>query len=342
MFDPNIMEAAIAWHVRRRDMAEDGWQAFVAWLEASPAHAGAYDVVAGEDDLIVAAFAALPTPALPTTALPTTALPLTVPMVRAIVPRAIRPTHRRWGWLAGAGAIAATLAVVVGPLTTRGARPYAVETRPGEHRTLALADGTQVAMDGGTRLRLDRADPRVAGLERGQALFRVTHDGAHPFVLRSGAVTIRDLGTVFDVTRSGTRLDVAVAEGSVLFRPDGVASASAAVTLTAGRKLSLDEAQARVLLGSVTPADVGGWRQDRLSFEGEPLAGVVAAIERRYGTRISLSAGLPDRPFTGMIALSGSAERDIPHLAALIGADWRHERGQWTFASRDAEADRTR
>lgn len=319
MIDPMVMDEAIDWHLRQRDLAEEGWEAFVAWLEASPAHAAAYDMVARDDALLADALAVVPAP-------------VAAPVPRPLAPpaRTPRPTHRRWGWAAGAGAIAATLALVAGPLAQRGSRPYAVETRPGEHRTLALADGTRIDLDGDTRLQLDRADPRVAELERGEALLHVRHDAADPFTLRSGGVAIRDMGTVFDVTRTGRRLDVAVAEGSVMFQP-----AADAVTLTAGQKLSLDEARARVSLGSVAPADVGGWRRDRLGFAGEPLAGVAAALERRYGTRVVLGPGLPDRPFTGMVALSGSAERDIPHLAALIGADWRHERGQWSLASKD-------
>ncbi len=322
MIDPMLMEEAVGWHVRRRDMAEDGWEAFVAWLEASPAHADAYDVVASGDGLLTQALASVPAP-------------VAAPVARPIMPRAPVLTHRRWGWMAGAGAIAATLAVVVMPLAHRdGAQPYDVETRPGEHRTLALADGTQVELDGGSRLRLDHADPRVADLESGEALLHVRHDSAHPFTLRSGDVAIRDMGTVFDVTRTGARLDVAVAEGSVMFQP-----AADSVTLTAGQRLSLDETRAHITMGSVTPADIGGWRHDRLSFTGEPLAGVTAALERRYGTLIVLGAGLPDQPFTGMIGLSGSAERDIPHIAALIGADWRHERGQWTLVSKDGTPD---
>ncbi|MGI4732633.1 MAG: FecR family protein [Janthinobacterium lividum] len=313
MIDP--MEEAIAWHLRQRDMAEDGWEAFVAWLEASPANAAAYDVVASDDAVLAQALASVP-------------VAVATPAPRSLMAHAPNAPRRRWARIAGAGAIAATLAIVLLPLAGRGgARPYAIETRPGELRTLALADGTEVQLGGGSRLRLDHADPRVAVLDRGEALMRVRHDAAHPFTLRSGGVVIRDMGTVFDVTRAGTRLTVAVAEGSVVFQP-----AADAVTLTAGHRLAFDEDRARVTLGRVAPGDVGSWRQDRLAFTDEPLSAVADAIERRYGTRIVLAAGLSDRPFTGMIGLTGSVERDVPHLAALIGADWRHDRGQWTLA----------
>lgn len=42
---------------------------------------------------------------------------------------------------------------------------------------------------------------------------------------------------------------------------------------------------------------------------------------------------LAQRPFTGMVVLTGKAERDVPHLAALIGADWRHDGEDWIIGA---------
>lgn len=318
MMEERMIDEAIDWHLRQRDMAEADWEAFVAWLEADPANAAAYDRVAADDRLLAD--------------VPALSAPVSAPVVP---PRPLpAPARRTMGgalsrrpWIAGAAAIAATLVLVASPISNllRGPSGMAtVRTRAGEHRDLTLADGTRVAMDGATTLRVDRGDPRVAYLDAGAAEFRVTHDAAHPFAVHSGSVTLEDVGTTFAVTRTGPRLEVAVAEGSVRFQPD-----TDALTLTAGRRLALDEARGRVTLGTVAPSDVAGWRGDRLSFSGEPLSAVAAALERRYGTPVTFAGGLSDQPFTGMIALSGSAERDIPHLAALIGANWRHERGAW-------------
>ncbi|MDT9096625.1 FecR family protein, partial [Escherichia coli] len=89
-----------------------------------------------------------------------------------------------------------------------------VETAAGQRRVLTLGDGTRIEMSGGTRLTLDHHDNRIAALDRGQALFTVRHDAAHPFTLTAGGVAVRDLGTVFDVARDGSRLAVQVASGS--------------------------------------------------------------------------------------------------------------------------------
>lgn len=298
------MDRAIDWHLRQATMVEADWIAFVDWLEADPAHARAYDRIAAEDR-----------------ALPAIAAPLAPPAARPLLPR-------RWALGVGGTAIAAGIVALMLPaILPWAAQPYAIETRPGEQRTVALADGTRIDMDGATRLDLDQAHPRQVALATGEAVFHVRHDAADPFTVRSGDLTVRDVGTVFDVTRTDKRLDVGVAEGSVLFQPD-----RDAIALTAGKKLSADEGRGSVTLGTVEPATVGGWRDGHMAFAGEPLAGVFAAIDRRYGTMVHLGGGLSDRPFTGMIALTGGADRDIPHLAALIGATWRRDGKQWILA----------
>ena len=296
-----VMARAIDWHLRQATMGATDWVAFVDWLEVDTDHARAYDRVALDDRTM-----------------PAIAAPLAPPAMRALLPR-------RWAVGVGGTAIAASMvALLVPAMLPKAAQPYSVETRSGEQRTIALADGTRIDLDGATRLDLDRTKPRSVTLAAGEAVFHVTHDAADPFTVRSGGLTVRDIGTVFDVTRAGKRLDVAVAEGSVMFQPD-----HDAITLAAGKRLSADEGLGSVTLGTIEPTTVGGWRAGRMAFAGDPLSSVFAAIDRRYGVTVKLAPGLSDRPFTGMVALTGGADRDIPHLAALIGATWRRDGDQW-------------
>lgn len=318
MLNDLAMEEAIGWHLRQAERTDADWRAFIEWLE-QPANARAYDRVAIADRLVGEAHpaAGLPEPA-------NDVAPATAPG---------RPL-RRWAWGVGGLAVAAALAVLAMPFThAPGSQPYWLQTQPGEHREVALGDGTRVEMNGATRLGLDRADPRVATLERGEAVFHVAHDAGRPFAVRSGALTVQDVGTVFDVTRSGARLDVAVAEGSVLFQPAGDR-----VALTAGQALSAREDTHQLVRSTVAPDLVGGWRGGRLSFTDERLPVVVDAVRRRYGTDIALDSGLSDRRFTGMVTMSGSADRDIPHLAALIGAKWRRKGDRWILAPESGPA----
>lgn len=306
--DPGIIDQAIGWHVRQGEMRDADWMEFIAWLEQSPAHAEAYDRIANQDHM-------LPRPE-----------PVAAPA------NDDRPLRKRWPLFAG-GAVAAAVAVTlaVPMLLPPSPQAYVVETRPGQRQTVRLADGSRIELSGGSRLQLDRADPRVATLEAGEALFTVRHDAAHPFTLRSGSVTLRDLGTVFNVMRAPERLDVQVSEGSVLFEPAGQA-----ITLASGDALTVRENTRQIVRAKVPVEAVGGWRTGTLRFESETLATVSAAIRRGYGTEVVLEGDLSRRPFTGMIRLTGAADRDIPHLAALIGVEWRRNGEQWILAPRAA------
>ncbi len=315
-----IVDSAIDWHLRQREMGDADWRAFVEWLEADPAHARAFDAVALDLALLSDRADLFPAAAAPSPRLP-------------VVPAPARRVRR---WAAGgiAVAAAASLAFVVAPTLTAGLSgvggdPYTVQTKPGQRRDIALADGTRIELNGATRLRLDHADPRVATLETGEATFHVRHDPRDPFTVRSGGLVVQDMGTVFNVERDGARLDVQVAEGSVLFQPK-----REAVTLRAGAAITAREDRGSVTVGRIDVAKIGAWRSGSLVFTGEPFGRLAASLLRLEGVRLSIDPALSRRPFTGMVRLAGTAERDIPHIAALVGAESRKDGERWIISPR--------
>ena len=303
---PDIIDQAIAWHLRQETMTAEDWPAFVAWLEGDAAHAGAYDAIAAQDRLI--AQAAPPA---------------------SMAANDDSPVDHRWWPIAGGGALAAALALwLVPPMLAPAPGDAIFATRNGERRDIRLADGTQVAMNGGTRLRVGVGAERHVVLDRGEVTVHVVHDAAHPFTLRVGDRSIEDVGTVFNVLRSARSTTVAVAEGSVRFH-----AADRVVRLAAGEALT--ETATRISRTPVAPAAVGGWRNGRLSFAGVPVSEVADSLRRSSGVAITLSPGLSDKAFTGMIHVTGAADRDVPHLADLIGATWRRDGERWVLAERE-------
>jgi len=309
----DIVDQAIDWHLRQAELSSAEWHDFVVWLEADAAHAAAYDRVALDDALL----ADLPRQAV--------SPPLAAPA------RFVSMRPRRWPWAVGGTAIAAGIAALVMPIAlTPGSAAYTVRTAPGESRSVTLADGTRIDMNGGTTLRLDRNDPRVASLDTGEAVFTVHHDGGKAFVLQSRGLAVQDVGTVFDVVRHDKRLYVAVAEGAVSFQPG-----RDAIPLTAGNALVVREDINQVARVPVAVDAVGGWRSGRLTFNGTPLGEVAAAIRRTNGADVRFDADLSGRPFTGMVRLTGDAAKDIPHIAALVGARWRRDGERWVISPED-------
>jgi transmembrane sensor len=298
----HIREAAIGWVIRLRDPAFDDWDGFTAWLEADARHNAAYETAALADvDM---------------------AQVLSVPAPRPIMAVPSRAPARR---LVLGSVLAASLVAFFG-FSALQSDTYAIETVPGERRSVTLASGDRIDMNGGTRLVLDRDNVRFAELERGEALFTVRHDEARPFVVQAGDTVLRDVGTVFNVTHGEGALDLAVSEGAVLFDPEGEA-----VTVPAGRALrSTDEGKAAVR--DVALTDVAGWREGRLAYSDTPLSQVAADLSRNLGVEVRVS-GRAQRAFSGVILLERGDPAFFRKVGALLDVQVRQSGEGWVLVA---------
>ena len=308
MYAEHVMDQAIAWHLGLEEAGADAWRDFVAWLEADPAHQSAYDQVALDDGDLAA--------------------PIEIEPARPAVfcRRRVWPQRVVWGGSALAAAAAALLAVMPGAVPADGR--YSIETRPGVRRVVALGDGTRIEMNGGTRVTLDRSNTRVAMLDSGEVMLDVAHHADRPFELRSGGVVLRDVGTRFNVARRGAALDVAVAEGSVMYQPE-----AEAVSLTRGMKLAVREGDDHVVLSHVAAETVGGWQHGQLDFRAVPLGTVAEDVARSTGSPIRVASAMAVRPFTGTLRVDRTPEQVVRSLAALAGGSSRRDGPGWIIES---------
>ncbi|MBV2147191.1 FecR domain-containing protein [Sphingobium sp. AS12] len=288
-----MQEEALGWVIRTRDPDFVDWEAFTLWLEGDPARADAYDALMAAD----------------------TELDMIIPPEPVAMPVAANdpgePQRRTWRWVGG-GAIAAALvaAISVGMMTR--ADIYTVTTRPGETRIIALEDGTQIDVNGGTTLRLDRNDTRFAALDSGEAAFTVRHDEANPFRVTVGDAVFEDAGTVFNIvhTRDATR--IGVSEGKVIYNPE-----AQAISLPAGRALADDAQGLRVM--DVAPAAVASWRQGRLVYANAAVSEISQDIARSLGVKLNATPGARAMRFTGTIRLDKDPARFFVGAAPLMG-----------------------
>ena len=266
----DIREVAIEWLIRLRGGTAEDWKLFVEWLEADPMHAEAFDEVAAADALI---------DGLPRR------LPRTIQKPNE-APQAARLVRRRTvlGW--------GVAAVVAGSLGFWSLYPdrelYSIETAPGESRSINLADGSRIALNGATRLELDRGDARFVQLAEGEAFFQVSPDPSHPFKVAAGDTEVRVVGTAFNVVRTSSTIEVAIAEGTILFDAD-----RERVRLDAGTMLQRTDG--RIAVVQANPRDVGSWRDARLSYASAPISRIAADLSRTAGIRIEASPEVANR-----------------------------------------------
>lgn len=307
-YDSPIAEAARLWVIRVQDSTFDDWDGLTAWLEQDSTHNAAYDAALEDDAWVEELFRHEP-PAAP-------AEP--IPFLRS------EPQPRPRRWYAMGGAIAAAVVAVVSFAVIDRSGTSEIVTAPGEHRTVPLADGSRIIMNGNTRIVIDPDMPREVELAAGEALFEVKHDATHPFVVSVGATRLLDAGTVFNVISDGSSLDVAVAEGAVIYEPG-----AAEIRLAAGDALSRKGAKADPTLHKASPQAIGGWQRGQLEYSGAPLDLVARDLSRNLGQTILPANGAERLRFTGTLIVDGNAGEVLERAGPLLGVDFTAEGTAW-------------
>ncbi len=305
---PEIAEAARLWAIRASDPGFSDWDAFTQWLEESPAHLDAYETALAQADEAAELLATKPTAAW-----------------QPEPDTGYRPPRRRW--FAGAAVAAAVAAVTGWGLIDRGHAPEQIATAPGEHRTIDLADGSRIILNGNTRITIDRDKPRHVELAQGEALFEVRHDEANPFLVVTGNTKLLDAGTVFNVIAEGNgALDVEVAEGAVIYQPG-----AGQVRLDPGDGLSRTRTGALPVLRKASPQNVGGWRSGALYYDRAPLDRIAQDLTRNLGRTVAVKGG-GFAPYTGSLMLNGSAEDVLARAAPLLGVRFTAHGKGWVMS----------
>ena len=318
----DVSDEAAAWVVRlsASDVGEAEWLAFLAWLDDGPP---------GAADLRRTAFDRAQSVWL---ALDGVELPIATPAAPPVAVRKIA-----WAPLAVAAALVLSLGVwpllrprlapppAPGPLAA-----VAYVTAVGESRTIRLADGSRIDMDGATALSVSfGADGRRVVLTRGETIFDVVHDPSRSFIIDLGGAQVRVLGTAFDIERENGSLQVAVARGVVSLR-----TGRQVLRLPAGTLAQL-EPNRSVLVRRMPTAEIGDWREGRRLYMDAPLARIVADLNRRYPRPIRIDGDKTAKVrFTGVLVL-GPQDRTVRHLTALLPLDARTgDHGEIVLSSR--------
>jgi transmembrane sensor len=294
---------AIAWRLRLREGGTDEWEAFARWLQEDPDRSAAYDTVAIADRALA---------------------PESFPALLSGANDDDAPGPRRrllWRILPAAGvAAAAAAAAFLIPAAPTRSQVEVVATAAGERRTVTLADGSAIDLNGGTRLIL--SEGRSTELVSGEATFRVRHDPNSPFEVLVGGHVVRDIGTVFNLLSEGDRLKLEVIEGAVVYDPDG---ASAKV----GQGQALRREEGRLVLSRMDPGSMAGWRSGQLSYDSAPLAAVVSDLARTTGAAISLDPQLDELPFSGSIHIDPHKSVTVERLAEALGVAAVKQGSSW-------------
>jgi transmembrane sensor len=319
-----LVEQAADWLARNDTGLDAGEQAaFQEWLESSPAHRAAWEEVSapwvGLDQARADGFA---------------------PEMLAELAR--RQQRRKWSrrkiWIGLAAAAAVAVSLTAGlyrnaaQLVTAPVQPTvaAVESVPvGESRTrlvttpsVLVLQPEQRQLDDGTVVELsERAllsvnftpERREVRLISGTAHFTVAHNPDRPFIVQTGAVAVRAVGTAFAVERSDTAADVLVTEGrvGVARTVDGISADEPLLVPAGGRLLMSYQPGDTPVVEMLNPEEMARrlqWRAPRLQLHGAALPEVVTLLNRFNHTQMTIAdPTLEQLRFSGVFRADNAA-----------------------------------
>lgn len=175
-------------------------------------------------------------------------------------------------------------------------QPAAVSMRTvsnplGQKSRLKLPDGTLVNLNAGSTLTFPEKfteDVRQVTLQ-GEAYFQVVHRTQQPFVLETGTLQIKVLGTTFNARAFADEraISISLIAGQVqVTHPTGNWN----MLLQPGERLTFDERSGLPKKDSFDQELVAGWVSGLLIFDNVPFGEFVKRLEQWYGVQIVVSA----------------------------------------------------
>lgn len=287
--DTSRLTQAATWRVRLAESDLDGCPELSAWLASDPRNAAAWKRV--QDDWALFAEQA------------------NSPEMLELRSEALAHAHeagqgrwvrsRRFAIAHRLGIAAGIVILAVGGLFAWMKQPDVYTTRAGERRVVTLADGSQVALDSRSEVKVQySAHARELTLTKGQARFDVAHDIERPFTVTADGHKVIATGTSFNVDLFGPSVLVTLIEGRVVVASK-IETPIPRITLDAGEQVVFSPkappSVARVNLGQAT-----AWENGEIVSDNDSLATVVARINR-----YAQHAVIIGDPQTGELRISG-------------------------------------
>lgn len=199
--------------------------------------------------------------------------------------------------------------------------PIAVETLTAPAGLITesiLSDGTKICLNAGSKLEIInyKKNERRVRLY-GEAYFDVTRDGMRPFIVETGKIAVRVLGTEFNVNSKRDEQSVVLVRGAVQVDSQ-TDEETLSYRLVPGQRFSRNPSDGSGNIAQVTTEDYTSWINGYLKFEKLPVGQVILKIQDYYGICIRHD-GLPEDayPITGKLDLRTRVDTALVNLEFL-------------------------
>ena len=215
--------------------------------------------------------------------------------------------------------------------TTHLAQTVTKTTEKKEQKHIVLSDGTQVWLNAASELTYPPSfdgSTRVVYL-KGEAYFDVKHAEKIPFLIYTGNVVTKVLGTAFNIRAYPDQQDirVEVKRGKVQVSKANKVMA----TLTQGQaamvpSVAKDDAE----LKQVKETEVAEWTAGKLHYRDQPLKEILLDLERHYSAKIEVAdEALLKESLSSTCDKNSGLENALDNICLSLGADFEKKNGKY-------------
>lgn len=173
----------------------------------------------------------------------------------------------------------------------------------GSRTVVQLSDGSKVHLNYGSKLKYPQVfsgDTREVKLS-GEGYFKVAHNPDKPFIVNTGKLNVKALGTVFNVLAYPYNdvIETTLINGKVVLEQNDAAGNSKAIgTMEPGQHVNYN------IKTSVVSSIIGdvekyiAWKDGKLIFEDTPIVEVAEKLSRMFNVEIKLSDAIKEHTYT--------------------------------------------
>jgi transmembrane sensor len=205
-----------------------------------------------------------------------------------------------------------------------------------ERKQVRLADGTAIWLEPGSRLNYPEkfSDSTREITFSGEAFFDVAKNPDRPFIIHTGTIRTRVLGTSFTVKAyDSSSQEVAVVTGRILVQADSKITANTQpITVTPNQKASWNNKDRRIeKIQLSSTAYYAQRRYGKFIYQGETVASVLDDLQHQYNVQVYYDSSIRACTFYGDFDTRQPVGKVLNSLAAALNSQLTKGSGQNTY-----------
>lgn len=173
----------------------------------------------------------------------------------------------------------------------------------GSRTVVHLSDGSEVHLNYGSKLKYPQVfigDTREVSLT-GEGYFKVAHNPEKPFIVSTGEMKVKALGTTFNVLAYADNpiVETTLVEGKVVLElNENETKVKPIGTMVPGQHTSYNLATGKISSTYGKVKNYVSWKDGKLVFEDTPISQVAEKLGRMYNVEIELEDEIKDYYYT--------------------------------------------